>query len=98
MRFLFNLLIVFFVNISPEFGGNPTDEDVEKYKRTGHYEDGRFKNYQLTSMDYSFSQILEIVGDYFDDSVQNIPKTPLLAIKQDSLFIEQTNLFIQKDS
>ena len=81
---------VSFLNLSPEFGGNPTDKDIERYQKTGHFEDGSFKNYRLTSMDYSFSQIVEIVGDYFDDSVQNIPKIPLLVMKQDSLFIEQT--------
>ena len=40
--FLF-LVTVFFVIINPEFGGNPTGEDVEQFKKTGHYEDGRFK-------------------------------------------------------
>ena len=84
------LIGVIFVNTSPEFGGDPKEEDIKKYIQTGHYEEGEFKNYSLTTMDYSFSQIVEIVGDYFDDSVQNIPKIPLTVIQQDSLFLEET--------
>ena len=81
---------IVFVSISPEFGGDPTEEDIKRYKQTGHYEGERFKNYNFTSMDYSFSQIVEVVGDYLDDSIQNIPKNPLPVIQQDSLFLEET--------
>lgn len=87
---LITTVIVIFINTSPEFGGDPTEDDIKKYRATGHYIDGEFKNYQLTKMEFSFNQIVEVVGDYFDDSVNNMPRIPLLIIKQDSLFLEQT--------
>ena len=83
------LVIVIFLNTSPEFGGDPTDEDIEGYKKTGHYEDGRFKNYSITPMEFSFDKIVEVVGDYLDDSVKNIPNQPLIIVQHDSLSLEE---------
>ena len=35
---LFLIIVgILFLNLSPEFGGDPTDADIEKYKKTGHY-------------------------------------------------------------
>ena len=47
-----------------------------KYSKTGHYENGEFKNIHVTKMDYTLEQILEVTSSYFSD-IQNIPKRPL---------------------
>ena len=70
-------LIVIFINSSPEFGGDPSKEDQARYSKTGHYENGEFKNIHVTKMDYTLEQILEVTSDYFSDDIQNIPKRPL---------------------
>ena len=33
-----------FVNLSPQFGGSPTEEQTESYSKTGHYKEGVFVN------------------------------------------------------
>ncbi|MBI35148.1 MAG: hypothetical protein CMP67_07280 [Flavobacteriales bacterium] len=87
---LFLIIVgILFLNLSPEFGGDPTDADIEKYKKTGHYKEGKFKNYSHTPMEFTFGKIVEIVGDYLDDSVKNIPIKPLIVVKQDSLILER---------
>lgn len=83
-------LIVIFINSSPEFGGDPSKEDQARYSKTGHYENGEFKNIHVTKMDYTLEQILEVTSDYFSDDIQNIPKRPLKIMSLDSLQLEQS--------
>ena len=84
------VIIVIFVNWSPEFGGDPTKKDIEIYYKTGHYKGGRFNNYSLTPMEFSYDKMVEVVADYLDDSVKNIPSQSIRVIQQDSLNLEQT--------
>lgn len=84
------IIAIVFINTSPEFGGDPTEDDIKRYQKTGHYEVDEFKNYHLTTMDFSFDQIVEVTSDYFSDSIKNVPKKEIAVIKQDSLRLEQT--------
>ena len=45
---------VLFINLSPQFGGKHTKEDVVRYESSGHYKEGKFQNLIPTSMNMSF--------------------------------------------
>ncbi|MFT4753756.1 MAG: preprotein translocase subunit SecG, partial [Salibacteraceae bacterium] len=53
------LVGVVFLNTSPEFGGSPTNTQVEIFKKSGHYIDGAFVNIQETTMDIGFDSIMD---------------------------------------
>ncbi|MFT6324565.1 MAG: L-ascorbate metabolism protein UlaG (beta-lactamase superfamily) [Halieaceae bacterium] len=63
------LVGVVFLNTSPEFGGSPTNTQVEIFKKSGHYIDGAFVNIQETTMDIGFDSIM----DLFDKTITGSP-------------------------
>ena len=53
-----------FVNLSPQFGGSPTEEQTESYSKTGHYKEGVFVNELETNMDMDFSAMYETMLEF----------------------------------
>lgn len=50
----FFIVGVLFINISPEFGGSHSKEDIKRYEGSGNYSEGKFINLTTTNMDLSF--------------------------------------------
>ena len=76
-----NLLVVvigaIFMNTSPEFGGEATNDDIERYKKSGHYKDGIFVNEVPTSMDMSFSKMMGTMADFIKGVENSVPNSQL---------------------
>lgn len=81
-----------FLNTSPEFGGDHSAEDIERYKTTGHYVDAEeeFVNYHPAELGFSFDTMLAITKEYFSDDLNNVPKEEIPVLKQDSLNLVKT--------
>lgn len=78
---------VLFVNLSPEFGGKPSNEQKAIYQQSKHYEKNKFVNVVPTPMDMSFSQYMSLIGKYFSGVPNQAPQNPLPVQKIDSLNI-----------
>jgi len=80
------LSIIFFVNISPQFGGSPSKEQVKYYETLDNYKDGKFKNYIEPKMEIDFINGLR---EWFRTVPERQPQEPLPVLKMDSLDIER---------
>ena len=49
-----------FLGVNPQFGGDPTEEQLAEYERLDYYEEGAFENLISTSMDMDFSKIVKM--------------------------------------
>jgi len=82
------LLIVgglLFINLSPQFGGTPTKEQVQIYQQSGHFKDGKFENAVPTTMGMSFSETMSVMYEFFRGAPNREPNKPLPMQKIDSL-------------
>lgn len=84
------IALVIFINTSPEFGGDPTDEDIARYQKTGHYQEGEFQNLVETKMDFSFSKMVDIFEDMWEGNTMRVPVMKIPVIEQDSLTLVNT--------
>ena len=78
-----------FVNFSPQFGGKHSDEDIQRYERTGNYKDGKFENLVPTAMDMPPSKMLSTLIDFIKGVPNSRPDYELPVNKVDSLEIVQ---------
>ena len=83
---LFILLVgILFINLSPEFGGKASKEDIDRYKKSNNYEEGKFVNLVETSIDMSFGEMLISIKDYFKGVPNDRPDFDLPVEHIDSL-------------
>ncbi len=88
---LFVIIIgIIFVNVSPEFGGDPTEEDIAKFEKSGHYSDGKFKNYHKTSRGFSWDVFWSTLKEYYKENPNRDPLFEVPFLNQDSLVLEKT--------
>ena len=59
-----------FMETSPQFGGEITEEHAQQFESLDHYEDGYFENLIPTSMDISFGQGVDLMKQQMS-GVQN---------------------------
>ncbi len=79
-----------FISLSPEFGGQHTEADIERYQASGHYENGKFQNLIPTTMDMSFSQMLKVLGEMLEGTPNSRPDFELPVKNVDSLELVKT--------
>jgi len=53
------ITIALFLNISPQFGKSPTNEQKIEYAKSGHYKEGKFTNQTPTVMDINFWKMIK---------------------------------------
>ncbi len=82
------IVVTLFLNLSPQFGKVQTAEQKLAYSKSGHYENGKFINQNLTIMDIHFFGLIKelIIG-----SPNRRPKENFLVKKIDSAKIENFN-------
>ncbi len=87
--FLLLILIAgtLFINLNPAFGGTPTESDTAKYKESGLYKNGRFKNQIPTSLDMGLGELASTLTDFIKGSPDRQPATAIPVVKLDSLDI-----------
>ncbi|TFV97948.1 hypothetical protein E4S40_03380 [Algoriphagus kandeliae] len=79
------LSIGLFVNISPQFGSNPSKEKQAVFKKLPHYSDGKFQNLIPTEMSMDFGKSLRLLPEFFKDDPSRQPDFELPIKKVDSL-------------
>lgn len=85
---------ILFLNLSPQFGGILTEEQKIEFAKTGHFENGKFINFEKIEMVIDCHSITQMLKEFFqpvpdlspksDIKVQKIAKQNLIA-KPDSL-------------
>ena len=87
------LLIVtgtIFMNVSPEFGGSPSDEQRQRFAKSAHYSNGTFQNTVPTTLDIGFANTIRILYDFmFKDRPGLEPDFDVPVLKIDSLQITE---------
>jgi L-ascorbate metabolism protein UlaG (beta-lactamase superfamily) len=76
-----------FVNLSPQFGGQPTTTDMKEYSENGNYADGKFVNLIPTSMDMNFTKGMSVMWDFMRGVPNGRPDFEIPVEKIDSLTI-----------
>ncbi len=76
-----------FIKLSPQFGGEASDQQIETFKNSGHYQNGIFENEIPTSMDMNFSKLMSVLRDYIVGVPNSTPQSPLPVQSIDSLDI-----------
>lgn len=66
---ILTVVVVFFVNLSPQFGARPDDENMQRIKTSPQYRNGKFSNITKGNDQYTFSDYL----DMFSKMVKNRP-------------------------
>ncbi|QWG07261.1 MBL fold metallo-hydrolase [Flammeovirga kamogawensis] len=70
-----------FLYLSPEFGGEHSDEDIARYKASGHYNDDGFFNLVPTSLDMSLSSLWETIQAYANGIENSRPSEDIVPNK-----------------
>ena len=65
LALLVTIMITAFVNLSPQFGGQPSEYQQKDFEDSGHYKDGKFQNQIPTSMELGFTKTVSLIGDMF---------------------------------
>ena len=78
------LIGIIFINTSPEFGENPSKNDLIKFKKSINYKAGKFKNSTKTSMSMSFKETIVTLKDYIKGVPNSEPTNDILVEKVDS--------------
>mgnify|MGYP002476009059 FL=1 len=82
---------ILFVNLSPEFGGKPTEADKTRYSKSKNFKDGKFENLNKANMDMSFKQTVTTMIDFIKGTPNARPSFNLPVEKVDSLNWEQND-------
>lgn len=81
---------VVFINTSPEFGGDPSEEDITKFEKLDHYSEGTFKNNHNTTRGFSWDVFWSTMKEYYKDNPNRDPLVEIPLMAQDSIVLEQT--------
>ncbi len=76
-----------FINVSPEFGGTPTEQDKENYIKSGHFKEDVFVNIQKTTMDMGWDSIKSLISETMEGGPNKRPdfNIPVLRVTPSDL-------------
>lgn len=87
--FVIILLIILggflFVNLSPQFGGTPSKENVASYDQLDYFSEGKFSNLVPTTMDMDFGKAIRMLPEFFKNDPSRTPSFDIPIINRDSL-------------
>jgi L-ascorbate metabolism protein UlaG (beta-lactamase superfamily) len=88
------LSITLFINLHPVFGGNPSEEQKERYSQFDNYDNGKFVNRVPINMDMSASDNVSMMRDSTTGSQDRIParQIPVSAIDWNKINSEEDTL------
>lgn len=78
---------IIFANVSPQFGGKPTEDQLMAYQNSPNFQEGKFKNAIPTSMDMDTKGMLEVTYKFLKGVAGTEPKAPLPQQQVDSTYI-----------
>jgi L-ascorbate metabolism protein UlaG (beta-lactamase superfamily) len=76
-----------FVNFYPSIGGSQSDEKIEIFKKSGHYDNGKFINQIYTSLDMNLGKFMTVMKDWILGVPNQTPQKLLPVSPVDSLTI-----------
>ncbi|MBG50144.1 MAG: hypothetical protein CML05_17810 [Pseudozobellia sp.] len=71
------LIGILFMNLSPEFGGKPTEAQLAKYAKSANYKEGKFFNLGNVKTDMSAGDMAKAIGGMFKKIPNALPAKPL---------------------
>lgn len=80
---------ILFLNLSPQFGKNPSKEQKEEFSKLENYAVGKFQNLSPSPMDIKFSEMLK---EYSKKSENRSPKSNIPIEKISASFFDQDSL------
>lgn len=87
------LVITLFLNLSPQFGKGSNKNQKNEYKKSGHFEEGKFVNRIPAVMNINYG---DLVKNWIQGSPNRQPNQNIIVDKIDSLSIENHNPNISK--
>ena len=79
------IVVILFVNLSPQFGANPSKEKVLQYEKLDYFENGKFSNLMPTNMDMDFTEAIKMLPEFFKNDPSRRPDFELPIEHRDSL-------------
>ncbi len=86
------IIAVLFINLSPEFGGSSSKEDLVRFEKSGNFKKGVFINSITTTLDLGFSDMVSLIPKYFSGNSGTTPNFQLPVNPIDSLEIVQSSI------
>ncbi len=81
-----------FVTFSPQFGGNPSEEQMESFEKLDHYSKGEFHNLIETNMDMDIGKAIKMLPEFFKNDPTRVPDFDIPIVKVDSIDLTKTNI------
>ncbi|MFS4492430.1 MBL fold metallo-hydrolase [Maribacter sp. 2308TA10-17] len=81
------IFVTLFVNISPEFGGKPTEEQRLRYTQSKNYKEGVFVNQSNVEMSIGFSKMMKIIRQSLGAQPNSKPEKRIAVEKIDSITV-----------
>ena len=83
------IVVLLFMNLSPQFGGKATKEQQIEYAKSKHYKEGKFINNGGVSMEMTIKDTFKAIGSMFQSDPKSKPNKNIDVQKIDSLNIAQ---------
>ena len=80
-----------FIQTSPEFGGEASETDIARYKKSKNYKEGIFINEQETIMDMSFDNMVDSFKEMMEAGENIEPHPELVALQTDPNSLKKTD-------
>ena len=77
--FVLSVFTALFINLSPQFGSNPSSYQKKLYSRFGNYVNGEFKNDEPTKL---FTEEMSM-ANFFKDHPNQVPKKDIIPMELD---------------
>ena len=79
-----------FINVSPQFGGKHSENDIKRYQESGHYKEGKFINLIETNMDMSLKNIWAMSKEFMKGNPNAKPNFKFPINEMDSSYLVKT--------
>lgn len=79
--------VALFINLSPQFGGSATEEQLELYAKSKNYKNEKFINLNNVKIEMSAENMLKAIGGMFKNIPNTTPSLPINIEKIDSVDI-----------
>ena len=90
------LIVILFMNLSPEFGDTLNAKQKLSLENEPNYQNGKFINPEKIEMDYSFSNILKMLGEVLKSNPERQPKKNIEVQKLEPEVISEKNRSLER--
>ncbi|MFS4468773.1 MBL fold metallo-hydrolase [Maribacter sp. 2210JD10-5] len=83
------IVVILFVNLSPEFGRTPSKEKKELFRKSPNFRDGVFINIGDVKSEMDFNKFMKMLGGYIKGNPNTEPDINIPVLKIDSTSVAQ---------